>query len=301
MAKQNKRAAIEKRAVAEKASPETVYAGMDIIEGYAKITEAELHLVTKRREAMKLAVHQAHVLAVKNAYEMARACKPVSGDKLPVLCIRISPPKEEESYTELTPVQFLPPDVGVSMRSNRYGEKFTIYVVSVVWTAHWVMVSEGDIDGLPSYKETKGNVKTHIGKSVFEFNIPQPMLDNTTKLDKTEHHVAQRHVTLKAFVEKYKSFDEVFVKEFETAFFTELNDAIMNLPKCPKEYEETEMTVTIGYPQPYSVTGEEEIIVRERSEMVHQPNPKVVNVKFEEYTYAMKGRWSWSVQRACGE
>ena len=281
--------------------PETVYVGTDKIEGYAKITEPEMQLVTKRREAMRTAVTQANTLAVKNAYELAKATKPETEGKLAVLSIRISPPKEEPPYTELTPVHFLPPDMAASMRGPRYGEKFNIIVVSVAWTAYWLIVSEGEIEGLPSYKETQGNVKTHIGKSVFKFNCPQPLLDKVTTFEKTELHVAATHVTLKAFVEKYKSFDDAFVIQMQEAFYAELNEALISLPNCPKECPETELSVTIGYPQPYQLKGEEVILVRERSEMVQQPNPKVVTIKFEEYTYQMKARWSWSVQRACGE
>ena len=292
----------KKIALKENNVAESVYVGTDRIEGYAKITDQAMLFVTKRRELMRVAINQANTLAVKNACEMAKTSKPDGDGKLVVLCIRISAPKEEPPYTELTPVHLLPPEAIPPHQRvhNRYGEKFKIYVVSVVWTADWILVNEGDIQGLPSYQETKSKAKTRIGKTVFEFNCPQPLLDKTTTLEKTELHLGTRHLPLKGFVEKYKTFDDAFVIQMQEAFTAELNEALINLPRCPKECEETEMTVTIGYPQQYEFTGEEVIVVRERSEMVQQPNPKVVTVKFEEYTYVMKGKWSWSVQRACG-
>jgi hypothetical protein len=290
-----------KSVTTEKQLPETIYVGTDKIEGYAKITEVEMQLVTKRREAIKAATDQANLLAVKKAYETAAKSKPEVEGKLAVLHIRILPPVEETPYTEATPAHLFPPEVPVQHRTPRYGEKFNIFVLSVGWTARWILLSEGDIDGLPSYQETKSKTKTRIGKTSYEFNCPQPLMDKITTIEKVELHVSPRQVPLKSFVEKYPGFDDAFAVQAKDAFFAELNEALVNLPKCPKECEETELAVTIGYPQPYSVTGDEVIIVRERSEMVQQPNPKVVTIKFEEYTYVTKGKWSWSIQRACGD
>ncbi len=279
---------------------ESVYIGTDKIEGYAKITGPDMDILSKRREAMAQAVQQANFMAVKQAYETGKDFKPEANGNIVLLSVRITPPVTEEPYTEATPQHLLPPEFAAAMRGRYSVEKFNIYVVSVGWTARWITVEPDSIEGLPSYPESKQTSKTRIGKTVFEFATPHPMLDKISYMEKTEHHVAQRNLTLKAFVEKYKTYEEEFIREFEKHFFEELNQAFLKLPKCPKECEETELSVTIGYPQPYQAGGKEVIIVRERSEMVHQPAPKVVNVKFEEYTFEMKGKWSWSMQRVCG-
>ncbi len=281
-------------------SPTGVYIGSEIIEGYAKLLPEEMEILSKRREAIQLATFEANKAAIEKAYLLSEGKKPLSEDNVVTLSIRISPPKEEKPYTETTPVHLLPAPAIATLKITRHGEKYNLIVVSVVFTARWICLPEGSIPGLPKDTVTASKGVTHIGNNRYDFGCPHPSMDNIIELEKIE--ICVKPAPVKAFVEKYSAFDTAFVKELELHLFNQLFPAIQTLPKCPIECPETDLSVTIGYPQTFVATGEEQIEILERQENLIMPpalQPAMTTVRFEQFNYVMKGKWSWSVQRTC--
>ena len=282
-------------------APTGVYIGSEIIEGYAKLMFEDMDILPKRRAAVEAAVLEANKSAIEKSYLLSKGKEPVCKGSVATLSIRISPPKEEKPYTEATPVHYLPPAAINAIKPiTRHGEKYYIIVVSVVFTARWVCLPKGSIPGLPKDTVTPSTGKTYIGNNTYDFGCPHPSEDRITEFEKIEVHVKPH--PLKGFIEKYPLFDQAFEKEFETHLFNELFPAIQSLPKCPVECPETDLSVTIGYPQSLKTSGEERIDIMERQEQLIMPpvaQHRMTTVRFEQHNYVMKGKWSWSVQRTC--
>lgn len=281
-------------------SPTGVYIGSDIIEGYAKLRPEEMDIPPKRRDAMDAAINMANRAAVDKAYRLSQVgSKPTCETGIVVLSIRISPPKVDKPYTEAIPAILLPPEASVFVRGLRPEDKYVILSVSVMWTARWICLPAGGIEGLPRDTVTASNAKTHVGDKVFDFGCPQPSFDRVVVFENNQvHHELVKYPVAK-FRADYPNFINSVTSNLTQQTFSQLYDAILKLPKCPAECPETQLSITLGYPEPFSVVAEEGSVTKTRNEYVRNPEFKLVEVPYEVLSYNVKGKWSWSVQRTC--
>lgn len=283
-------------------SPKGVYLGSEIIEGYGKLLTDEVDILSKRRAALQAAILDANKAAIQKAFLLSKGKEPVCEGSVATLSIRISPAIEEKPYNEATPANLLPPAALAIAKPGRYGEKYTLIVVSVVFVARWVCLPKGSIPGLPKDSVTPSKIKTHIGNNTYDFGCPHPSIDKVTDYQKEELHT--KPMLLQAFTEKYATFDEVFIKDIEDHMFNEMFTELEALPNCPMECPETDLSITMGYPQPFYSTGSEQIRVLERLENLIMPPATqhvMTKVKYEQYYYKMDGDWSYSMQRTCSD
>ena len=279
-------------------SPVSVYIGADIIEGYGKLRVDEVDVPPKHREAMDAAILMANKNAVEKALAQSKLVeKPdCKGGKL-ALSIRISPPRIDMPYTNDVSIYNLPLEAQALAKTSRHGERYVITSVSVMWTARWICIPKGGYPGLPKDTITASNARTHIGDKIFDFGCPHPSSDGVVAKETDNVHKENPRYTLLKFQEDYPNFINVATETLIKDTLDELGNAMMVLPKCPAECPETQLSVTLGYPQPMSVVGAESIVVEERDG--YNEKYQRVKVPYDLHNYKVKGKWSWTVQRTC--
>lgn len=281
-------------------SPVGVYIGADIIEGYAKLRPEEMEMPPKRREAVDAAIFMANKAAVDKAFALSNiGSKPICENGKVAISIRISPPKIDKPYDETTPVVLLPAEAAALARTSKEGDKYFIISVSVMWTARWICLPEGGIEGLPRDSVTASSGKTHIGDKVFDFGCPQPFFDKVVSLETSTTHRELKRYTTDHFRADYKRFVNDMTSNVNRETLSQLYNALRMLPKCPAECPETQISVTLGYPETFSVEGTETVQIEIRKEYVHDPEFRLADVPHELLTYKVTGKWSWAVQRSC--
>ncbi len=281
-------------------SPVGIYLGSDIIEGYAKLLPMEMDVPPKRRDAIDAAIFMANKAAVEKSYRLSQiGSQPNCDIGKAALSIRISPPKIETPYDETFPVALLPAEAAALARTFKEGEKYFIVNVSVMWTARWICLPEGGIAGLPRDTITASNAQTHIGDKVFDFGCPHPSFDKVVTKETITAHREMKRYPVESFRSEYPRMRDQMKDSVQRETVVQLNEAIRNLAKCPVECPETQMSVTLGYPESMWVEGEEIIEVQEREEWVYEPTMHRAKIPFNVLSYRVKGKWSWSVQRTC--
>ncbi len=281
-------------------SPIGVYIGSDIIEGYARLHPEEMEMPPKRREANEHAVYMANKAAIDKAIALSKVISPPvhEGGKV-ALSIRLSPPKYDKPYTQVTPIALLPNEAASLAKGVKEGDPFVIIAVSVMWTARWICLPDGGIEGLPKDSVTASSAKTHIGDKVFDFGCPQPMFDKVIVKESNHVHRELKRYTQEDFRRDYVRFKSEMERSLEQEVMMQLHNALRQLPKCPAECPETQMSITLGYPETFSITTEETVTVQYKREYVYTPKIEAVDVPYDVLTYHVIGKWSWAVQRAC--
>ena len=281
--------------------PIGMYMGSGDVEGYSLVMLPEQDTVNfRRKDALESAARTATHNALMRAYEVAKDKAPNCGDCIATISIVLSSPKEEKPYTEATPVAGLPQSAMHLVPKVPVGTKYRIIVVSVTWTVRWVCLPADGITFAPNDAVIPSGVKTYIGNQAFDFGAPQPSRHNSISMSMKFDQAEQRKIKEETFLGRVDEHIRSMAQQVNAKMFSELESAILHLPKCPPECGESDMSITIGYPKPFLVTYKKKVTKVEQDTYEHLDGVfQRVKKLVDSTCFDITGEWSWSVQRNC--
>jgi len=279
-----------------------VYVGSESVEDYCKIPTVEKGVEIRWNAAIETASNNATRAALKRAYEASTGSKPKCEGFVTTLSIRISAPKEGKHFTEKIPSINLPQGAKVLADQAKPGDEYTIIVMRVNWTARWICLPIGGIEGLPKDGVTPSTGVTFLGINALDLGCPHPSKDGIVIFERTEaHNPLKRSPQLENWKMSYRSFEDQVKNTVIQTTFRELEQAILQLAKCPPECKVGDLSITLGYPEPFSFEYTEVVTMIDKDEyQTIDGTFQAVKTKVEQVTYKAIGKWSWSVQRTCG-
>lgn len=281
--------------------PTGMYMGTGEVEGYSIVMLPEQDTVNyRRKDALESAGRTATHNALMRAYEVAKDKAPNCGDCIPTISIVLSSSMEEKPYTEATPIAGLPHAAQHMIPKVAPGTKYRIIVVSVTWTARWVCLPTEGIEFAPNDGVVPSGQKIYIGNQAFDFGAPQPSRHNTVSMQSKYDQADQSRIKEETFLSRADEQIRAMGPQVMAKMWAELENAILHLPKCPPECNNSDMSITIGYPKPFLIS------YKKRVKKIDTPGYEMVDGNYQQVTklvdstsFEILGEWSWSVQRNC--
>ncbi len=280
--------------------PSGTYVGTGEVEGYCMVLLPEQDTVHyRRKEAFAHANQSAIKQALKRAFDLAKDKAPNCGDCIATMSIVLSAPKEEKPYTESTPVSGLPQSAAHLIPKDP-NAKYRIVVVSVTWTVRWVCLAEGSIEFAPNDAVVSTGSKIYIGNQAFDFGAPQPSKHNIVIKEAKYDQADNSRLKVETFHSRLDEKIREVTQQVQYQLWSELEAAVLQLPLCPPECSNNDMSITVGYPKPFFVKYKEVVTQKEGTAYeVVDGTYQAIKKMFDQTCYYITGEWSWSCQRNC--